>query len=120
MRSSPAGRFGGTASLQDPFFRASYGGFAAVAGTKRRDFEGGKPPPNPHRVSRVDETSIAHQASSITQSSIYDLQSEQAMRLGVVDMLPKDFRTCTPAHLSAITALGFTGFGCHLDGALAF
>ncbi|MDQ2999543.1 MAG: sugar phosphate isomerase/epimerase [Chloroflexota bacterium] len=41
------------------------------------------------------------------------------MRLGVVDMLPKDFRTCTPAHLSAITALGFTGFGCHLDGALA-
>jgi sugar phosphate isomerase/epimerase len=42
------------------------------------------------------------------------------MRLGVVDMLPKDFRTCTPAQLSAITALGFTGFGCHLDGALAF
>jgi sugar phosphate isomerase/epimerase len=41
------------------------------------------------------------------------------MRLGVVDMLPKDFRTCTPAHLSAITALGFTGFGYHLDGALA-
>jgi sugar phosphate isomerase/epimerase len=42
------------------------------------------------------------------------------MRLGVVDMLPKDFRTCTPADLSAITALGFTGFGCHLDGGLAF
>ncbi len=42
------------------------------------------------------------------------------MRLGVVDMLPKDFRACTPTHLSAITALGFTGFGCHLDGALAF
>jgi sugar phosphate isomerase/epimerase len=42
------------------------------------------------------------------------------MRLGVVDMLPKDFRTCTPAQLSAITALGFTGFGYHLDGALAF
>ena len=41
------------------------------------------------------------------------------MRLGVVDMLPKDFRTYTPAHLSAIRALGFTGFGCHLDGALA-
>jgi len=42
------------------------------------------------------------------------------MRLGVVGMVPEDFRTCTPAHLSAITALGFTGFGCHLDGALAF
>jgi len=41
------------------------------------------------------------------------------MRLGVVDLLPKDFRTCTPADLSAIAALGFTGFGCHLDGALA-
>ena len=27
------------------------------------------------------------------------------MRLGVVDMLPKDFRTCTPAQLAAITAL---------------
>src|SRR5215212_10403245 len=44
----------------------------------------------------------------------------KAMRLGVVDMLPKDFRTCTPAQIQAITALGFTGFGCHLDGALAF
>jgi sugar phosphate isomerase/epimerase len=42
------------------------------------------------------------------------------MRLGVVGMLPNDFRTCTPAQLSAITALDFTGFGCHLDGALAF
>ena len=28
------------------------------------------------------------------------------MRLGVVDMLPKDFRTCTPAQIQAITALG--------------
>jgi sugar phosphate isomerase/epimerase len=42
------------------------------------------------------------------------------MRLGVVGMLPNDFRTCTPAQLSAITALGVTGFGCHLDSALAF
>jgi len=42
------------------------------------------------------------------------------MRLGVVDMLPKDFRTCTLAQIQAITALGFTGFGCHLDSALAF
>jgi sugar phosphate isomerase/epimerase len=41
------------------------------------------------------------------------------MRLGVVGMLPNDFRTCTPAQLSAIAALDFTGFGCHLDGALA-
>ena len=41
------------------------------------------------------------------------------MRLGVVGMLPEDFRTCTPAQLSAITALGFSGVGCHLDGALA-
>src|SRR3954469_12465012 len=42
------------------------------------------------------------------------------MRLGVVDMLPNDFRAYAPAQLSAITALGFTGFGCHLDGTLAF
>jgi sugar phosphate isomerase/epimerase len=34
-------------------------------------------------------------------------------------MLHDDFRTCTPAQLEAIAALGFTGFGCHLDGALA-
>jgi len=42
------------------------------------------------------------------------------MRLGVVGMLPEDVRNCTPAQLEAITALGFTGFGSHLDGALAF
>jgi sugar phosphate isomerase/epimerase len=42
------------------------------------------------------------------------------MRLGVVGMLPDDIRTYTPAQMEAITALGFTGFGCHLDGALAF
>src|SRR4029078_11021392 len=29
-------------------------------------------------------------------------------------------RSYAPAQLQAITALGFTGFGCHLDGALAF
>src|SRR4051812_19126605 len=42
------------------------------------------------------------------------------MRLGVVGMVPEDFRTCTPAQIQAITGLGFTGFGCHLDGRLAF
>ena len=41
------------------------------------------------------------------------------MRLGVVDMLPSDFRSYTPAQMQAIAALGFTGFGCHLDGRLA-
>jgi sugar phosphate isomerase/epimerase len=41
------------------------------------------------------------------------------MRLGVVGMLPDDFRTYTPAQMGAIAALGFTGFGCHLDSALA-
>src|SRR5262245_25416280 len=41
------------------------------------------------------------------------------MRLGVVGMLADDFRAYTPAQLGAIAALGFTGFGCHLDGALA-
>jgi sugar phosphate isomerase/epimerase len=41
------------------------------------------------------------------------------MRLGVVGMLPNDFRTCTPDQMQAIAELGFTGFGCHLDGALA-
>ena len=42
------------------------------------------------------------------------------MRLGVVGMLPNDFRAYTSAQLAAIAALGFTGFGCHLDGALTF
>jgi sugar phosphate isomerase/epimerase len=41
------------------------------------------------------------------------------MRLGVVGMVSENFRTCTPAQMQAIAALGFTGFGCHLDGALA-
>jgi sugar phosphate isomerase/epimerase len=42
------------------------------------------------------------------------------MRLGVVGMLPNDFRNYTSAQLAAIAALDFTGFGCHLDGALTF
>src|ERR1700709_1846705 len=42
------------------------------------------------------------------------------MRLGVVGMLPEDFRTYTPDQMEAITALQFTGFGCHQNGALAF
>jgi len=41
------------------------------------------------------------------------------MRLGVVGMLPNDFRTYTTAQVQAIAELGFSGFGCHLDGALA-
>ncbi|HJZ49199.1 MAG TPA: sugar phosphate isomerase/epimerase family protein [Roseiflexaceae bacterium] len=41
------------------------------------------------------------------------------MRLGVVGMLPDDFRRYTPAQMQAIAALGFTGFGCHLDGEMA-
>jgi sugar phosphate isomerase/epimerase len=40
------------------------------------------------------------------------------MRLGVVGMLPDDFRSYTPADMRAIAELGFTGFGCHLDGGL--
>jgi sugar phosphate isomerase/epimerase len=42
------------------------------------------------------------------------------MRLGVVGMLPEDVRSCTPAQIEAIAALGFTGLGCHLDGGLVF
>ena len=41
------------------------------------------------------------------------------MRLGVVGMLPDDFRRYTPAQMQSIAALGFAGFGCHLGGALA-
>jgi sugar phosphate isomerase/epimerase len=41
------------------------------------------------------------------------------MRLGVVGMLPGDFRSYAPAQMQAIAALGFSGFGCHLDGRLA-
>lgn len=42
------------------------------------------------------------------------------MRLGIVGMLPGDFRTFAPAQMEAIRRLGFTGFGFHLNGEDAF
>ena len=42
------------------------------------------------------------------------------MRLGVVGMLPRDFRTITPAHLQAIQALKFSGAGFHAGADLLF
>ena len=42
------------------------------------------------------------------------------MRLGIVGMLPGDFRTFRPEQMQAIRDLGFTGFGFHLDGAEVF
>ena len=38
------------------------------------------------------------------------------MRLGIVGMLPGDFRTFQPDQMAAIRDLGFTGFGFHLNG----
>ena len=38
------------------------------------------------------------------------------MRLGIVGMLPGDFRTFTQEQLQAIRDLGFSGFGFHLNG----
>ncbi|MBX3054050.1 MAG: sugar phosphate isomerase/epimerase [Caldilineaceae bacterium] len=38
------------------------------------------------------------------------------MRLGIVGMLPGDFRTFRAEQMQAIRALGFTGFGFHLNG----
>ena len=38
------------------------------------------------------------------------------MRLGIVGMLPGDFRTFTREQMQAIRDLGFSGFGFHLDG----
>ncbi len=38
------------------------------------------------------------------------------MRLGIVGMLPGDFRTFTKTQMAAIRALTFTGFGFHLNG----
>ena len=40
------------------------------------------------------------------------------MRLGVVGLLPRDFRTLKPAHLRAVQALGFTGCAFHFPGEL--
>lgn len=40
------------------------------------------------------------------------------MRLGIVGMLPGDFRTFTDAHFHAIRTLGFTGAGFHFPGDL--
>ena len=40
------------------------------------------------------------------------------MRLGIVGMLPGDFRTHEPAHFEAIRDLGFTGAGFHFPGDL--
>ena len=42
------------------------------------------------------------------------------MRLGVVGILPADFRTITPGHLAAIKALGLTAACFHGDGAALF
>ena len=42
------------------------------------------------------------------------------MRLGLVEIMPGDFRTWTKQHTQAVHDLGFTGFGFHLDGAMAF
>jgi sugar phosphate isomerase/epimerase len=42
------------------------------------------------------------------------------MRLGIVEMMPGDFRTWTRDHTRAVRDLGFTGFGFHLDGDMAF
>lgn len=38
------------------------------------------------------------------------------MRLGIVGLLPGDFRTFTKAQMAEIRALSFTGFGFHLNG----
>jgi sugar phosphate isomerase/epimerase len=38
------------------------------------------------------------------------------MRLGIVGMLPGDFRTFTREQMQAIRDLGFSGFGFHLNG----
>jgi len=38
------------------------------------------------------------------------------MKLGIVGMLPGDFRTFQSEHMQAIRDLGFTGFGFHLNG----
>ena len=38
------------------------------------------------------------------------------MRLGIVGMLPGDFRSFVPQQMEAIRAQGFTGFGFHLAG----
>ena len=46
--------------------------------------------------------------------------SSQPMRLGIVEMMPGDFRTWTKDHTRAVRDLGFTGFGFHLDGETAF
>ena len=42
------------------------------------------------------------------------------MRLGAVERMPGDFRTWSKAHTRAVRDLGFTGFGFHLDGDMAF
>ena len=42
------------------------------------------------------------------------------MKLGIVGMLPGDFRTFTDGHMQAIRERGFTGFGFHLDGDTVF
>jgi sugar phosphate isomerase/epimerase len=41
------------------------------------------------------------------------------MRLGIVGMLPGDFRTHTPEHFEAISQLEFTGAGFHFPGHLS-
>src|SRR3954451_7925833 len=51
-----AGRFGGLQTLQESLFSPVQGDFVALHGRNKEIFGGGKPPPNPHRVSRVNYT----------------------------------------------------------------
>jgi sugar phosphate isomerase/epimerase len=58
---------------------------------------------------------IIYAAAYLPAKTIGDI----LMRLGIVGMLPGDFRTHTDEHLEAISKLGFTGAGFHFPGHLS-
>ena len=59
------------------------------------------------------------QLSASSVSSVVPFIIRVQMKLGIVGMLPGDFRTHEPSHFEAIRELGFTGAGFHLPGDIA-
>src|SRR5690349_9083204 len=93
-RSPCAGWFGGTQSLQDPFFRARCGGFAAVPGAKKERFRGQQAAPNPHRVTHANHTNCSYDSNGMIgacRNALRKSTREPAMQLESAEALLKRY-----------------------------
>src|SRR4051794_33568274 len=80
------GRFGGRMPSKKSFFFAPAGRQSRPAGAKTRNLGGGKPPPNPHRLSPVDlqlyirRRSLGQLLNQRAQRRIASVTREQQLR----------------------------------------